>query len=288
VQIEEMHRVCGLSEQQMKRLQVAAKGAVDRSMDKYRDQFKQLQDQFGGAAWGIELEGNLDEPDAENEVVDDKPAEERAVEAAKAGIEVEAVADENDVLAAAAAGPVALGHIAFVDAGGFADPFAVDPFGGGAEANAPAREALWKKTVEKTLNPEQRRAYEKAQLERSQFYRDATMQQLIARIDRQLLLSDQQRLQLRKLIDETAGRQAERRAVQGVEFAEMHMMNQLFRIPKAKLRQFLSPAQMAQWQGFGMGFGGDAIIIGNAGVAAEFDLEAPALPPAVTRERIGE
>ena len=175
VLIDDMQRVCDLSEQQVRKLNLAAKGAVRMAMASYKKKMQQLQgmlpEELNLALPVPEVEAD---GDGENEVADEQ-------EKVGIGIAVEEVDLGFEAIAMALGGP------------------------GGGQPVSPMKQPLWEATVSKVLTKEQREKYAARVKARKVFARRASVAKFVARVDARLLLSDEQRDKLIQIVDAEVG-----------------------------------------------------------------------------------
>lgn len=255
--IGDMERTCKLSETQVKKLQLASKGAVASAMEKFEKQQKQMRARFRQAGMNLPP-GAEDEEDDKDDADDELEKEERP----------EAVA-----------GPAfAMNMINLV---------------GGSPSNnggGVAKEVRWVKAVEKVVTKEQREQYDAAVKARAAFARKSAVAAFIAKVDLKLLLSPDQRTKLTALVDEEFGKEMAKRVGQstgGMFFFGGQQGRATAPIAHEELKPLLSEAQFAEWKqtfekelnqlkpqrGFGGGFG-NVIIRGAAPAVQEIRIEA--------------
>lgn len=179
LRINEMKQVCGLSESQVRRLQLAAKGAVRNELKGFEDRLKRVRQMMVG--------GFVDEEFIAVEEVKEeaKPAKTESPKAKQKVGDAEVQAFVKEV--AERYSPV---------------DFMVS---GQAMSDIEGRE-FWKTQVQKTLKPDQRAAYDKFLSARSRFRRRATVMKMVVDLDARLLLTDDQRQKMEKLIDDQLGK----------------------------------------------------------------------------------
>ena len=196
--IDDMTRVCELSDEQVTKLQVAAKGAIEKSLESAHKQYLEMLQQFGmfnGVA--VEADEVVDEgpgpPDARNadaEQTDEKNAEEEEAEFAGGGWQMPGVID-----------------LGFVRQN-------IEMNGG--ELAAPEKEKIWTNAVRKTLTDQQAGKYNEALTARTARIRKAAVEAFVAKVDAELLLQESQRAELVKLVNARfAGELEQKAAVNG-------------------------------------------------------------------------
>ena len=177
--IDQMHRVANLSDAQVARLQIAAKGAVDHSLQDLREQLEHYYEaRIKAASGGV-------------------PAATTVRMTAKHG------------------------------------------------ANVAAEEEIWINTVAKVLSAEQQERYETALQQQAAFKRQFIVQSVIASIDSKVLLSEQQRQQLAKVIDASLDDTTQNAVgTQMLTVMQRYSAQLLTRIDKEQLRAVLSEEQV--------------------------------------------
>lgn len=235
--IDEMQRVCKLSDDQVSKLQTASKGAVDKAMGTWKQRMKEMQVQVqqNGGRLRIVDEPAAVEPDADNELPADVEPVEDDQSADGAPNRDEEPQGPGRILAA----PLRIANAAV--------PFEFAP----TAAVDPSHEDVWKKAVQRVLSDQQRQQYEKSLEVRRAFARQAAVQQLISQIDADLLLSDEQRKSMSQLLEETMGPQLEETRMQPA-WIGMPTTLPLFvvarQLPAEKVDKILSKAQRNRWE----------------------------------------
>jgi hypothetical protein len=184
--IEDMKRVCELSDEQVTKLQVAAKGAIERSLESTRKQYIEMLKQFGMlnvvAADAVEEAAEESgETDGENAVAEQTDADD---------------AEEEEELADGAwqmAGGMDLGFVRQN----------IELNGG--KLATPELEKIWTNTVSKTLTEPQADKYAETVTARTARVRQAAVEAFVAKVDAELLLQDSQRDELVKLVNDKYG-----------------------------------------------------------------------------------
>ena len=237
--VKDLERSCELSEDQVKKLKIAAKGAVLKMIkDMEKKQERQMQmfgNMMGGPVNDFEAD---DEDEADEDVDEDFDAED---------LEDEDGEDEN------VADNFAVGgfNINVAMAGGLSGEF-----GGGGK---PEDQEVWKNAVEKTLTADQQEKYQQVVAERKAFVRDLSVERFIAQVDRKLLLSVDQRNQLLPLIDEHFGEDLAKQEMQSDGMMEgaffinaMGMMGNAIvteaPIDRKLIEPILDEDQMTEWK----------------------------------------
>lgn len=285
LRIDEMDRVCDLSESQKKKLRIAAKGAADRATAGFRKQLMQLHQQlaipvpaamgppadievFAAPALGppvlAPVEAPVEAREAEQPAPPARPndvpppAEEPPRAPVREAVPVEAPVGEAYVDPQVLA-PVALAedqNPAAVDIEADVMQFAFNGFVGGVNNNdsrAVIQQSIWVATVAKVLSDAQQKAVEEVAEQRTAFYRHSAVAQAISVLDFELLLTEVQRAALQVLIDQSIGRQLAAMKLQEIQFgfAQPQIIQQLLkRVPKAKLGEILSETQLDAWTKF--------------------------------------
>ena len=168
LRINEIERVCELSDEQVKKLKVAAKGAVTQTAAKQKKAMKQMMGGIVGIAPGIENDDD-------------------------GGDFEEGGADAGDIEIDGIPEGVVQGMPVFQ---------ALDPMFGNGN---PEKSKVWETTLKKTLSKDQSEKYDKVIARRRQFARRAAVNSFVAKIDHQLLLNDDQRTKMKAFIDEEYG-----------------------------------------------------------------------------------
>ena len=274
--IGDMQRTCKLSEAQVKKLQIASKGAVASAMEKFEKQQKQVRQRMRQA--GVNLPGlNIDEEDEADDEEDEADDEE---DEADDGAE-ESEDDEGQDEAIQGALPQAV-------AVNIANMLGVP--GNNVSGGSVTKEPRWVKSVEKVVTKEQRETYVAKVKERAAFARKAAVAAFIARVDVKLLLSPDQRQKLTALVDDDFGKLMGERISQRSGQRIFFMgggERQTAPIAHEELKPLFSEAQFAEWKqtfenelnqlkpqrgGFGGGFGN--VIIRGAPAVQEIRIEA--------------
>lgn len=185
--IDEMKRVCELSDEQITKLRVAAKGAIEKSLESNRSQYMEMLQQFGmfdGVAADTDEDADEDSGASDAEKTDSGKAEAENAEM-----------EEAD----AAEGIWQMAGV--VDLGFVRQNIEMN----GGELATPEKEKIWTNTVRKTLTEPQAGKYTEALAARTASIRKAAVAAFVAKVDAELLLQDSQQDELIKLVDEKYG-----------------------------------------------------------------------------------
>lgn len=256
ITIDNIDRLCKLDEDQKKKLAIASKGAIDRTMDKWKKQMAQMQGQIQWGGGMMAAEGLLVEDVALPEVAEEAKAEDPPADVAipqpaipePVQVEVQ-IAQENIGIAIAQDVQMVGPAIAFNG-----------PFGGVAmdvnQTSTVANETLWTKTVAKVLTEEQKATFKAAEEKRRLFRRQVAVDAVVSKIDAELVLSEEQRTQVTELVNKAVGHQF---SVQenglNTDYSHSNGMTAIQRIPKAQMAKLLSKTQMARWNEFRRQYG---------------------------------
>ena len=184
--IADINRACDLSESQLKKLEIAAKGAVKASMKEAKSKMVEQAKMMG-----VDFDPDADDQDADDQEADDQEAEE-AEEGAPA------------VMAANVIRRVVIN-------GRPANP-----------NNSAEDQKLWKSSVKKVLNDEQAKQWEKWLEDREAYQTQIAVGSFVAQADRRLLLSGEQRERLAAHLGQKHGELFRKRAArQGGQFAAL-------------------------------------------------------------------
>ena len=258
--IDELDRACDLTAAQKKKLEVAAKGAIQKVIE----QAKPNANRPGGlnAAGGIPNERAQEAAmvamqkkiaAAEAEMIERKQKLEAAKAAAKAEVDrqkakfLRAKFDElqadveridrdikND-RARVLRETVAL-HRGVVL---------------GTPPASPASTKIWKTTVEKTLTNEQQRTIEAERDQRFEFERNRHINDITIAIDRTLQFTAKQRDGIRQLLDDTTKNAKDGHEIIGTWIQGHENIERVApQLPDAKLRKLLSKPQLKKWVNF--------------------------------------
>ena len=210
IRIDEMKRVCQLSDDQVRKLQVGAKGTVARSMVLWKKQASALQQQLGGMfAGGFVVPG-----EEEEEEDDEKEEEEEEEEANAAPINAQVFQ--------------MMGQMMMDDI-------------------PPHRQKIWKNVVGKVLTDEQRTRLTEADKARLAFIRKAGVMSRVQELDQLLRLSPQQRPRIVEVVDRVLGKTIEqadgpRKARSTIIYGDES------RLRSKDLKDILSDAQLKAWE----------------------------------------
>ncbi len=184
VRIDDLNQVCVLTPEQLQKLKIAAKGAIEKSLTDFRQEMETAMQPF---AVPLEPEG-FDDPDAaENEPAEETPEGDAATKNAEA-------IDEPAVAAGAQAG-------AIVDVQVDVQPMqrlvmAQPVFGPNTESQKPEMQSIWKSTVEKTLTSDQSEKLSSVLAERTKQQTHSAVENFITKVDMELFLQPTQREKL--------------------------------------------------------------------------------------------
>ncbi|MHC4876938.1 MAG: hypothetical protein ACYTGL_10595 [Planctomycetota bacterium] len=244
LEIEELRNVCGLDAKAVKKLEIAAKGATERWI---RNEEQQLRGHVRLDRYGPDVEIRVvgkkvprpDEPEDEPDQPEKKPGEKPPV--------LQAI---NRVFGA---GPQKREEKEFANITVAVQRYGLQfrvkrrngssssGFGGGLEELK--REAVWTKTRQAVITPEQQKQYEAAVEERRQRLREASIVSTIAQLDLQLRLDQKQRQQLRELF--TSAVKPEKSDPNSVKY---YVERQIKATNVEQLKPILSDAQLHAWK----------------------------------------
>ena len=194
VRIDDLNQVCVLTPEQLQKLKIAAKGAIEKSLTDLRTEMTETAMQ--PFALPLLPEG-LDDPDeAENEPAEETPAGDAATNNAEA-------IDESAVEAGAQA-------VAVVDVQVDVQPMqrlvlAQPVFGPNTEGKKPEMHAIWKSTVEKALTSDQSEKLSSVLAERTKQQTHSAVENFITKVDMELFLQPTQREKLAAWVQEGYG-----------------------------------------------------------------------------------
>ncbi len=253
LRITELKRVCDLDEKQVKKLNVASKGAVEEAMKLFLQRFPQLKGQAQNApaidlpvavparplqAGLRELRVAVIEQAVAEPQINEAPVEEPELgdNLPPAVPPPAAPALAGDVIVAPQLMPAAAPIVWNAH-----QNFQMEP----SEA---ATTIVWRNAVQHTLADEQKETYRTAQTDRRLFKRKTVVDRVIASVDRRLFLSDQQRKELAKVIHETVGDNLDNMVPHGGFTSDAMVAAQVVaQIHKNKLKDVLDPAQIESW-----------------------------------------
>ncbi len=221
--IADMKRVCELSEEQVTKLQVAAKGAIEKSMQAVRKQYTDMLTQWGMVADAVEVEAVVDDADEET---DEEPDEK---DEANADEDVDAQADV--VMNVEMIGMVRQNIEAM-----------------GTELARPETQRVWKNAISKTLTDEQSRAYAETVSARAARLRKGAVETFVAKVDTELLLLDSQREELIKLINDRYGLALQKDAVRSFRQEFLQFGDSTDPKINSDAKKFLSDSQFQVWK----------------------------------------
>lgn len=150
------------------------------------------------------------------------------------------------------------------------------PFGNG-NTNV-ENSKIWKTAIKKVLSEDQSKKWDEWQEQRDAYQRRVAVEQFVAKVDRKLLLSPEQREELAKYVDEKHGKKLHEQATSGNQngLGMNVVINGRFGGPNAAdneeademLKEILTESQLQEWQeSFERelsGRGGNFNFIGNA------------------------
>lgn len=266
LRIRELKQTCNLSKAQVRRLELASKGAVSKYLEGFEGKLKKMRQQMMGDFVGAEI--GLVEAVAEvgKSLLGKLSAKEKKnAEAA----EVEAFRRELKAM--------------------FGGPF------GAALSDDLEKQKFWRSAVEKTLTDEQRQRYEKHKAARKTYRRKSMVSQVVMQLDSRMLLTETERTKLQTAVDRELGRFLE--VVEPGEQTSyvvgyMSMLNSTrsaFTKLKSRCRDFLGEDQLKhisrnpeeefqQW-GFLWGEPGFGLALPVEAEAVEEIIEQPAKVP---------
>lgn len=222
--IGDMKRTCELSDAQVRKLQLAGKGAVASAMEKFEEQQKKMRvmmQQLGGPF-------AVPEPAGQDE---DEEEEKEDADVEEAGNED----GENEIRVA----------------GGLAQALNLTTLGTPGQTNtSPTKEPRWAKAVQSVVSKEQREKYAETVKQRAAFIRKSAVSVFIAKVDQKLLLSKDQREKLTTLVDEGFGKEFAARVSQN-QSGMLWVQNAAGGKPPIahdKLKKFFSSQQLSEWK----------------------------------------
>lgn len=259
ITIDNIDRICELTDDQKKKLGIAAKGATERSLGKWKKQMAQMRGQFGA---------NINVNNVVFGAIAEAIAEDVEV-AADVEIQVEPVAEDlaGDVGVEVPEEAIALDvQIADVVGGNVWN----GGFGlGGMQPNVSqvstvARETVWTKTLTKVLTEKQKTSFKAAEDKRRKFRRKTAVDAVLAKIDAELILSDDQRTKIGALLDRAVGHQfSVQQSGFNQDFSQTNGMTAVQRMPKTQMAKLLSKTQMARWNEFRRQYGAPEQVLPN-------------------------
>ncbi len=192
--LADIDAACQLSAEQKSKLEVAAKGAIEKSLASFKDQQGQMNAvplqavagaplDVGGGVVRVEQANQQQEQE-----VKEKGAAEKAEQADKGEAELQ-VANTIEIQALPAGQPGVA-----VRLGG--------PLGwmSSASGESPAEQEIWKKTFKMTLTEEQSTTYGQVAKSRADKARTASIGAFVAKVDVKLLLNEKQNSRLNELL----------------------------------------------------------------------------------------
>ena len=302
--IDEIKRFCDPTEQQVKKLEVAAKGAVEQSMRKWQEQVEQQVQQVFQVQRFVANQAQADLiVEADAVVVDEEPQQPIVEEPENP----EAQQDEQDV------GGDEGGQILVEpeQAVPLAFPVPAQPVvpmvrlnpplilpqpapaqlqwqavaAPAADVSSVVTEPVWHETVDRVLTGEQKQSLREISDRRRTFRTKALVYAIVSELDDRLSLSEPQRNQLLAFVQE---RMDDERITlpHGIAAADASMLIAR-QFPPEELDSFLSAAQLDQWRELGQGvpapqamFNMNGRVIVNGFVQELAFPAAPAIPAA--------
>jgi hypothetical protein len=221
VHLDALHRACELSDAQQQKLRIAAKGAVDRSITEWLEAV------------------------AQNDAVAQNAIQQAAV-AQRARLQRELVA-----------GQLQIGEQRMVVNGRV---ITTTVPGAGNDSTAIAKHKLWTSTMDEVLTDDQKQAWREFEVQQDRHRRQLEVDQLVLELDRQLLLSPDQRDKLRSWIDEVFGERLANVASGGGRAANLSNYAALMyrTLLASDLRDLLTEAQLDRWKNLAGESGGQA------------------------------
>lgn len=227
--IGDISRACKLSDAQVRKLEVAGKGAVASALEKHKQEQKKMQQRMRGMGLPVPPGAVEAEADADAEEEDDDDEEEDEAE------------DEFTEIAVA----------------GAAINLAV--FGGLTTQPTVTEEPRWKKALSTVLTKDQQAQYKTAVAKRDAYRQKMAVGSFIAKVDQKLLLSPEQREKLEQAVDAKYGKQlaaqfARQFGNHNVGFLAGTVVRRLGggqsrqAVPHKELGEFLSDSQIDEWK----------------------------------------
>ncbi|MEX0937937.1 MAG: hypothetical protein WDZ59_08740 [Pirellulales bacterium] len=241
VHLDALDRACELSEAQQEKLRIAAKGAVDRSISEWLEAVSQ------------------------NDAV------------AQNAIQQAAVGQRADLQGRLVAQQIQLGGVQRMVINGRV--VTTTPPSGGNDPSGIAKHQLWTSTMDDVLSDEQKHAWREFEAQQDKRRRQLEVDQLVLELDRQLLLSPDQREKLRSWIDQVFGERLANVAAGGGRAANLSNYAALMyrTLLASDLKDLLTEAQLMRWQ---------RLAGGNDGQANQQQQRQPNILPALI-ENIG-
>jgi hypothetical protein len=268
LRIGELQKVCKLSPKQVRRLQLAAKGAVKDKLKNFEDMAKKLQAEIDGIGFAIAVD-EVEEPEGADDLPDvpprlgagDDPQTNDPSNSPTDPTDQELVAFRKETEAMFGPMNMMFGRLSDVE-----------------------EHKLWQTQLQNTLSSDQQVAREKHLLSRRTFRRKVAVLRLVAEYDDRMLLTTNQRELLTDIVDAQLGKFFERLGNQRQDYLlDSVAYLSSTRLAMGRLRKgakaFLSDEQLTemrrspneQWEGIGM--------ILNGGFEADF-LAPPVEVPA--------
>ena len=259
--IDELDRVCHLTDRQIRKLEVAAKGAIQKTLETRQaekdDEFGQFRNRFAerqvviaqqarDAALRVEaLRAKVEAEKAAakaDELADNKLAEAKVLDDIRRNVQQQAelrkaerqVENLNERILRAELQFAKLQHL---------------PFGTGEVVPAtPATQDIWLETVARVLTTQQQSLRKQAASQRREFQDSIAISSIVTELDTQLRLSDEQREVLQRLVSESANDPE-------TSIVEIWQNSKNIRpiaaaLPQNELRRALSKSQLIKWTNF--------------------------------------
>jgi hypothetical protein len=247
--IDELDRVSRLSPQQQAKLRIAAKGAVERALAKWTETTVEAAKQskanaaalanqpvavmqahrMAGANAPIFLVGREHGGQRGGGLVIDQPANGQLIVNGAGAIDF---AQDRDII------QLNPGFIVHVDLTAIVQPL---------DRKAAAREALWTAAEKSVLSPEQWRLRRFAEADREALPRNTPVEQVLAELDRQLLIDPAQRPQFSKVMRDLINTRL-RLSSNGDVYAPSVAASMLSSNPSAAMTKILSERQISYWK----------------------------------------
>ena len=241
VRIDDLDRVCQLSQQQRKKLKVAAKGAVERTLEGHRKRLRPVEVQDGLVRRFRQVE--------QVEEALGAPARQRPRRppVAAAPVEKPPVPDKQAAEPAPAKRPLAIRANARRLAAARLRPAVRIPR---IRLDALTEQRIWKNAVDRVLTDEQRKNYDKSVAQRRRFELEVATNQLVTKIDEQLLLAPTQREQMAKVVNQVLlDRLGIRNGQNRIRMLGNLPLSNIVRIVlQDDVEPVFSPAQLARWK----------------------------------------
>ncbi len=179
VLLDEIDRVCDLSEVQKKKLKLATKGAIAGALKAWKVEVRKFQKQYGQIVGAVVVRAGGVPNNDEDEDTDDKEADEEDEDELKLDQRTQSMLQTY-----------------------------------GISVSVPSQ-SLWRKSLRSVLTDDQEKKLETARAERRRFRRNFNVRQQIETLDRRLRFSPKQREQLMLIVDQVMGDWLEQEVPQG-------------------------------------------------------------------------